>query len=37
MEDVMRLKEDGTHAAIIGKSLYVGRLQLDEVLAACPQ
>lgn len=35
MEEFVRLGEIGTYGAIVGKALYTGALQLEEVLAAC--
>lgn len=37
MDDIKQLKDAGTHAAIIGRALYEGQLDLAEVLQLCPQ
>lgn len=37
IEDVKKLKDSGTHAAIIGRAIYDGNLSLEEVLRMCPQ
>jgi phosphoribosylformimino-5-aminoimidazole carboxamide ribotide isomerase len=35
LEDLLRLKETGLYGAIVGKALYEGILNLDEVMK-CP-
>ena len=35
--DVKALRDAGLHSAILGKSLYEGRLDLREALQECPQ
>lgn len=37
IEDVAQLKQAGTHAAIIGRAIYEGQLDLKAVLEMCPQ
>lgn len=37
LDDIRRLMEMDTAAAIIGRALYEGQLALEEVLALCPQ
>ena len=37
LQDIQRLREMQTHAAIVGRALYEGRLDLADVLAICPQ
>jgi phosphoribosylformimino-5-aminoimidazole carboxamide ribotide isomerase len=37
MADIRRLVEMKTHAAIVGRALYEGQLDLSEVLELCPQ
>lgn len=37
LDDIQQLKRLGTHAAIVGRALYEGKLDLADVLAICPQ
>jgi phosphoribosylformimino-5-aminoimidazole carboxamide ribotide isomerase len=37
LDDIKRLRQSGTHAAIVGRALYEGQLDLTEVLALSPQ
>ncbi|MEZ6133277.1 MAG: 1-(5-phosphoribosyl)-5-[(5-phosphoribosylamino)methylideneamino]imidazole-4-carboxamide isomerase [Pirellulaceae bacterium] len=37
LEDIQRLMHMKTHAAIVGRAIYDGHLDLREVLARCPQ
>lgn len=37
LDDVRQLADMGTHAAIIGRAIYDGNLDLAEVLEICPQ
>lgn len=37
MSDIERLLADDCHAAIVGRAIYEGRLDLAEVFARCPQ
>lgn len=36
LDDVAKLKEAGTHAAIIGRAIYEGQLDLRDALRICP-
>jgi phosphoribosylformimino-5-aminoimidazole carboxamide ribotide isomerase len=37
LDDIKRLRQSGRHAAIVGRALYEGQLDLTEVLALSPQ
>lgn len=37
LSDIRRLLDMGTHAAIVGRALYEGQLDLEQVLELCPQ
>lgn len=37
LSDIEQLQQMGSHAAIVGRALYEGQLDLGQVLALCPQ